>query len=145
MNEILEIPSIGLPVLSILIFFSLAVAASLLFIEDARWLRRVAAFGAAIELALFLFAVARYNPATAALQLTERRAWISTLNVTYHVGVDGVSVLFLPLASLLTLLVIVSAWSGRRHRQLRSSAHGARARLGGPGFACGRALFARSR
>lgn len=117
MNEILAIHSIGFPILSILIAFPLALAATLLFIEDSRWLRRVAAVGAALELALSLAALALYNPATPALQLAERRAWIPTLNIGYHVGVDGLSVVFLPLASLLTLLIVVSAAPGAPRRK----------------------------
>jgi NADH-quinone oxidoreductase subunit M len=47
-------------------------------------------------------------------QFVERIAWIPSLNINYAVGVDGISILFLPLTSLLFFGVIVSSWTGIR-------------------------------
>jgi len=43
----------------------------------------------------------RFDPASADYQFVEQRAWIPSLGVSYHVGVDGISVLLV----LLTIYV----------------------------------------
>jgi NADH-quinone oxidoreductase subunit M len=102
---------IGFPILSALILLPLAVAAALLFIESPRIAKRAAIAGAAAELALSLALVARFTPRTSDFQFVERRAFLPTLGATYHVGVDGISVLFIPLTALLVVLVMVASWS----------------------------------
>lgn len=47
-------------------------------------------------------------------QFVEHVAWIPTLNINYSVGVDGISILFLPLTGLLFTGVIISSWTGIR-------------------------------
>ncbi|WP_037588463.1 NADH-quinone oxidoreductase subunit M [Stenoxybacter acetivorans] len=43
-------------------------------------------------------------------QFTEFHTWISTLNINYALGVDGLSVLFVILNSFITLLVVLAGW-----------------------------------
>ena len=45
------------------------------------------------------------------MQFVERLAWIPRFNVNYHLGVDGISVLFLLLNSFVTILVVVAGWT----------------------------------
>ncbi len=47
---------------------------------------------------------------TDVMQFVENYDWISTLNIRYHLGVDGLSVLFIILNSFTTLLVIIAGW-----------------------------------
>lgn len=44
------------------------------------------------------------------MQFEEMRPWISSLNINYHLGVDGLSVWFIILNSFVTLAVIVAGW-----------------------------------
>jgi len=44
------------------------------------------------------------------MQFEELHPWISAFNVNYHLGVDGISMPFILLTSLLTIICIVSAW-----------------------------------
>jgi NADH-quinone oxidoreductase subunit M len=37
--------------------------------------------------------------------------WISSLNIHYTLGVDGISVLFVPLTNLLFIGVVLSSWT----------------------------------
>jgi NADH-quinone oxidoreductase subunit M len=48
--------------------------------------------------------------ATADMQFTEMRPWISRFNVNYHLGVDGISMPLILLNSLMTVLVVVAHW-----------------------------------
>ena len=47
-------------------------------------------------------------------QFTEVLPWIPSLNINYSVGIDGLSILFLPLTCLLFTGVIISSWTATR-------------------------------
>jgi len=49
-----------------------------------------------------------HNPG---MQFVERLAWIPRFNVYYHLGVDGISMLFIILNSFITPLVVVAGWT----------------------------------
>jgi NADH-quinone oxidoreductase subunit M len=51
-----------------------------------------------------------FNPADAGYQFSEQRAWMPSLGISYHVGVDGISVLLVLLTTFLTPLTMLSAW-----------------------------------
>src|SRR5438477_9835538 len=53
----------------------------------------------------------RFNLDTSAMQFVELKPWIETFNVNYHLGVDGISVLFILLNSFITVLVVIAAWT----------------------------------
>ena len=78
--------------------------------RDAGVARWIALLGA---LAGFLVAIPLYthfDNATAAMQFVERRDWIPYFDIYYHLGVDGISVLFILLNSFITLLVVWAGW-----------------------------------
>jgi NADH-quinone oxidoreductase subunit M len=53
----------------------------------------------------------RFDPTSAEYQFVEQRGWIPSLGVTYHLGVDGISVLLVLLTTFLMPLVLLSSWS----------------------------------
>jgi len=57
-----------------------------------------------------------FDNSTAHMQFEELHPWISAFNVNYHLGVDGISMPFILLTSLLTVVCIVSAWECIRKR-----------------------------
>lgn len=65
-------------------------------------------------LGVSLLILAAFDPANPGFQLIERMAWIPTLGVDYLVGVDGISVLFLPLTALLFVGVVIASWNSVR-------------------------------
>ena len=74
----------------------------------ARWLAlNVAMFGFVITLPLYLGFVLD----TSAMQFQEQHAWIERFAVTYHLGVDGISMPFILLNSFITVLVVVAGWT----------------------------------
>ncbi len=77
----------------------------------ARW---IALSTALLDLGLAIAVVVRFDPSQAGFQLVERMPWVPTLNMHYLVGVDGISVLFLPLTVLLFIGVIAASWTGTR-------------------------------
>ncbi|MEW5864352.1 MAG: NADH-quinone oxidoreductase subunit M [Pseudomonadota bacterium] len=44
-------------------------------------------------------------------QFVEKVSWIPQFNIHYHLGVDGISVLFVLLNSFITVLVVIAGWS----------------------------------
>ena len=102
-----------MPILTAIIVLP-ALGALWLFLLDRRdeaRLRRVAlgvalaAFGVSCLLWL-LFDRSRPD-----MQFEERLAWIPASGITYHLGVDGISLLLVLLTTLLTPLCLLSAWS----------------------------------
>jgi NADH-quinone oxidoreductase subunit M len=52
-----------------------------------------------------------FDTASAGMQFVELHPWIERFNVNYHLGVDGISVLFVLLNSFITILVVIAGWS----------------------------------
>jgi NADH-quinone oxidoreductase subunit M len=57
-----------------------------------------------------------FDPVSADYQFVEQKAWIPSLGVTYHLGVDGLSVLLVLLTTFLMPLVILSSWTSIESR-----------------------------
>jgi NADH-quinone oxidoreductase subunit M len=65
-------------------------------------------------LAGFLVAIPLYtgfDAGSGAMQFVEFAPWIPRFSVNYHLGVDGISVLFVLLNSFITILVVIAGWS----------------------------------
>ena len=74
---------------------------------SARWIALVAAVA---SLAATVPLVTGFDTATAAMQFQEKLGWIERFNVNYHLGVDGISMWFVPLTAFITVVVVISAW-----------------------------------
>ena len=61
-------------------------------------------------LVLTLIVWCRFDSAYGGLQFQERHSWISALGVEYHVGIDGLGLLMLLLASIVVLIGMVASW-----------------------------------
>ena len=68
--------------------------------------RRRAVAGFAVTIPLYL----GFDTTTPAMQFVERLEWIPRFDISYHLGVDGLSVLFVLLNSFITVVVVWSAW-----------------------------------
>lgn len=65
------------------------------------------------SVAVFLLSVSLYtkfDTTTAAMQFTEHMDWVSTFNIYYALGVDGISMPLILLTTFLTVLVVVASW-----------------------------------
>lgn len=104
------------PWLSMVVFLPLALAALLWVLPEqrARW---VAAGALLLELFLATAVLVAYQPAGLRFQLVEHWPWIRSLNIHYHLGIDGLSVLFLPATALLFLGTLVAGWNAVREAQ----------------------------
>jgi NADH-quinone oxidoreductase subunit M len=101
------------PYLSLSIWVPIVAGVAVLFAgrdKDASAARWVALSGALAGFVVTLPLFLHFDTATSAMQFAERREWIPRFDVWYHLGVDGISVLFVVLNAFTTVLVVWSAW-----------------------------------
>jgi len=114
LQETFASDQIGFPVLTVLILLPLLGAAIVAFMPDRRFARAAALAVALVELALAVVLLLAFTPGVSDVQFAERMHWIETVGVQYHVGVDGISVLFIPLTAFIAVLVILFSWNSPR-------------------------------
>jgi NADH-quinone oxidoreductase subunit M len=73
----------------------------------ARW---VALIGAIASFALSLPLYTSFEALHGGMQFVENMPWIERFNINYHLGVDGISMLFVVLNSFTTILVVIAGW-----------------------------------
>ena len=74
-------------------------------------LARMLAF--AVAVAGFVVTIPLYtgfDTTTSAMQFVELTSWVPRFNINYHLGVDGLSVLFVLLNAFITILVVMAGW-----------------------------------
>ncbi|HTL69319.1 MAG TPA: NADH-quinone oxidoreductase subunit M [Lacunisphaera sp.] len=69
-------------------------------------------------LVLGLVAWANFDPAAAGYQLVENHPWIGVLNVHYHLGLDGLSLLLVLLVGLVAPACLLASWPVERDPRL---------------------------
>jgi len=105
------------PLLSLMII-TLPVGGALIWLwpnaAHARWLALATAM---VDLLLSMTVLFRFDATASGFQFVERAMWMPSINAHYQVGVDGISVLFLPLTVVLFIGVILSSWRSVAHMQ----------------------------
>ena len=99
-----------IPILSLIVFLPAAGAGVLLFMRDDRTVRRTALAFAVVDFALTIPLMAAFDTTTYAMQFTETVPWVPALGITYSLGVDGISLLFIFLTALLGWICVVASW-----------------------------------
>jgi NADH-quinone oxidoreductase subunit M len=51
-----------------------------------------------------------FDTATAVIQFSEKTPWISSFNINYHLGIDGISMPLIVLTTFMTVIVVISSW-----------------------------------
>jgi NADH-quinone oxidoreductase subunit M len=103
------------PLLSLVTFLPLVGAAFIMLIRGdaaivAQNARAVALWTSLITFALSLLILANFDNSQAGFQLVEKRTWLPGFGIDYHMGVDGISLWFILLSTLLTVVVIIGSW-----------------------------------
>ena len=100
------------PLLSALIFFPIIGGFSLLIVkrEDVQAIKIMALIISLIEFVLSIPLFFMFDKTTYLMQFTEHHSWIPAFNINYSLGVDGISVLFVLLSTLVTILAILVSW-----------------------------------
>src|SRR5574340_1208398 len=79
--------------------------------ERAQIQRWISLLGAALGFAVTIPLYTGFDASTANMQFVELVPWIERFNVNYHLGVDGISVLFVLLNSFITVIVVIAGWT----------------------------------
>ena len=67
-------------------------------------LAAIVSFGATLPL------ITHFDNAAHGMQFVERSPWIERFNILYSLGIDGLSLWFIPLTAFITVIVVISAW-----------------------------------
>ncbi|KQV79709.1 NADH:ubiquinone oxidoreductase subunit M [Massilia sp. Root351] len=96
--------SIWLPILAGLIVLAIG--------RDSRagLVRVLALIGSIVSLLPTLPLISHFDNAAHGMQFVERSPWIERFNIFYALGVDGLSLWFVPLTAFITIIVVISAW-----------------------------------
>ena len=78
--------------------------------QNAQRARLLALVGSLAGLAVTFPLLLDFNTATAKFQFVERVEWIERFHIEYFLGVDGISMLFIPLTAFITVLVVLAGW-----------------------------------
>ena len=104
------------PVLTSTTFLPLVGAALILLLGSERLTRWIALATTLATVAVSAPLYGNFDKSSSALQFVEVREWIPSLNITYGMGVDGISLPFVFLASLLSVLCIGVSWTAIQSR-----------------------------
>ena len=109
------------PILSTVTFLPLLGAAFILLIRGdeatiARNSRHVALWTTVVTFGLSLLLIAGFDTTTAEFQFEENTPWLPEFGIGYHLGVDGISIFFLLLTTLLVPICIISCWDAVKTR-----------------------------
>ncbi len=107
------------PWLSLSIWLPIAFGTYLLvFGRDSRAgaVRAVGLVGTLASLVPTLPLIAGFDPASKGLQFTEKLLWISRPTAHYYLGVDGLSLWFVPLTAFITVVAVLAGWKAIESR-----------------------------
>jgi len=111
----------GWPILSLTTFLPLVGAAFILGVRGdaevvARNARNIALWTSLATFLVSLLLWLGFDPAVGGYQFEERADWIPAVNISYHMGVDGISLFFVLLSTFVTPLCILASWERVQHR-----------------------------
>jgi NADH-quinone oxidoreductase subunit M len=103
----------GFPILSAAIWLPILFGVLVLATgndRNAPMARLLALLGAILGFLVTIPLYTGFDKMTSAMQFVEMNSWIPRFNIHYHLGVDGISVLFILLNSFFTPLVVLAGW-----------------------------------
>src|SRR3954470_19091469 len=109
------------PILSVVTFLPLVGALFCLAVNGPkeavdRNCRSAAMITSLVTFVISLLLWVHFDPTKAAFQFEEKVAWIPALNIGYHMGIDGISLFFVLLSTLLTPICILASWEAIQTR-----------------------------
>lgn len=107
--------TLGFPLLTIILFLPAAAAVICMFLEDVRQIRIAASAIVVIDFILAMFLLAEFAITRTAgvsrwvFQFSDHIDWISTLGISYWLGVDGIAVFLVGLTTLIIAVAVLAA------------------------------------
>ncbi len=101
------------PLLGVLLLLTIRADDPEIVARNSRWVTLWVTVGTFIASLLIW---ANFDNGTAAFQFVEKRDWFPAYGITYHMGVDGISMLFVILSTFLTPICILASWDSIKTR-----------------------------
>ncbi|MBI4847679.1 MAG: NADH-quinone oxidoreductase subunit M [Nitrospirae bacterium] len=98
------------PVLSYTVFLPVLGALLLLFMRNTAMIRWTTLLVTMATFVISLPLLTNFDKTTYKMQFVERHQWIPSWSINYFIGVDGISVLFVFLTTLLSILCVLVSW-----------------------------------
>lgn len=102
--------TLSYPILTVTTFLPLAGALIILLLKNAGLIRWISLITAIATFTVSLPIYEHFDKTTYKMQFVESHKWIPSLNINYTVGVDGISILFVILTTLLSILCVLVSW-----------------------------------
>jgi NADH-quinone oxidoreductase subunit M len=104
--------------LTVITFLPLAGGLVLLLFEEREeeWIRRGALLISALTFGVSLLLLRGFNGSDSGYQFQELRPWMEGPRITYHLGLDGLSLWLVLLTTFLTPLAVLCSWKGIHER-----------------------------
>lgn len=84
--------------------------------DQAQMVRWVALIGSLVSFIVTIPLYVGFKLNTSAMQFVEKTSWIERFNVSYHLGVDGISLWFVLLTAFITVVVVIASWESISNR-----------------------------
>ncbi len=109
---------LGYPILSVVIFLPLLGALMVLLInrKNESLIRWVTLITSVLTFILAIPLLTHFDKTTSKMQFVESHTWIPQWNIRYSVGIDGISILFVMLSTLITVLCVLISWKAIKDR-----------------------------
>ena len=72
--------------------------------------RAMSLIGSLVSFVVTIPLITRFDNAAHGMQFVEKHAWIERLNIFYQLGIDGLSLWFIPLTAFITVIVVIAGW-----------------------------------
>ena len=107
---------ISFPLISFLIWLPILGGVILLFIREGhtQLIKLISYSFSILVLLLSLYLLVIFDTSSSDLQFQEKHTWISSLNIYYHLAVDGFSVVFIILTTVISLLIVLFSFTEER-------------------------------
>jgi NADH-quinone oxidoreductase subunit M len=101
------------PLLSVIIFIPLLTGLAILLFpaERREWIRGTALGAASLTILLSFILYLSYDTTAAGYQFVEELPWVPSLGISYHMGVDGISVPLVLLAGIVLFCGVLISWN----------------------------------
>lgn len=100
------------PILSYIVFLPLAGSLFILFTpkKNVSLIKAIATAVTAASLGLSIMLLAKFDYSSSSMQFVEMARWIPSINVSYHLGIDGLSIGLVVLTTLLSFLACIGSY-----------------------------------
>jgi NADH-quinone oxidoreductase subunit M len=78
--------------------------------KNAGFTRVLSLVGAIVSFLPTIPLITNFNNAAHSAQFVEKSSWVEMFHIQYYLGIDGLSLWFVPLTAFITVIVVISAW-----------------------------------